>query len=179
MVETPASRLWIMRASFGALALVIVLLQLIPLETMPRNWAAPDILLAMTFAWSLRRPDYVPAVLIAGVMLFADLMLHRPPGLMAAFVLIASEVLKRRVLQMRDEGFLSELLLVTSMIVALTLGMRVVHSVLFIPNPPLGLTAFQTAMTLLFYPVVVLASGLLFGVRAHAPGEEATGGSRL
>ena len=74
-----SSRTWPMRAAFVALSLALIFVHLLPLETVPRKWAPPDILLAFAFAWVLRRPDYVPALLVAGVFLMADLLLQRPP----------------------------------------------------------------------------------------------------
>lgn len=179
MVETPARQLWGLRATYLALAVLILFFSLIPLETVPRRWAAPDLLLALTFAWALRRPDYVPALSIAAAWLLSDLLLHRPPGLMATLVLVASEILKPRAAQMRDEGFASELATVAIMLILVTLAYRVILAVLLLPVPPLGLSAFQLAVTLLCYPLVVLVSNVVFGVRAKAPGDTATGGIRI
>ena len=46
--------------------------------------AGPDLMLAFTFAWVLRRPDYVPVLLIAAIFLLEDMLLMRPPGLWTA-----------------------------------------------------------------------------------------------
>lgn len=179
MVDTPTSKLWGMRAAYLGLAILFLFCSLIPLTTVPRNWAAPDLLMALTFAWALRRPDYVPALSVAGVWLLFDLLLHRPPGLMAALMLLATEALKPRASQMRDEGFLSEMATISIMVLLVTLGNRIILAVLLIPVPSLGLTAFQAAMTLLAYPAVVFVSRILFGVRAVAPGDSASGAVRL
>lgn len=178
MVERPARVVWALRTAYVGVAALILFFSLIPLETVPRGWASPDILLAVTFAWALRRPDYVPALSIAGVWLLADLLLHRPPGLMAALVLMASETLKPRAARLRDEGFASEMATVTLLLLIVVLGNRIVLAVLLVPMPPLGLTAFQFVATLLAYPLVVLVSTFVFGVRARAPGDTATGGMR-
>ena len=179
MADTPTSELWSMRAAYIGLAILIVFVQLIPLQTTPRDWAPPDLIVAMTFAWALRRPEYVPSLAIAGVMLFADLMLHRPPGLMAALVLIAASSLKRQAMQVRDEGVMSEALLIVIAVVGTALLHRTILAILLVPNAPLGLTMVQVGMTILAYPFVVLISQLFFGVRARAPGDQATGGARL
>ena len=47
---TPAMQLWLARLSFLGLATMLVFLRLLPLDTLPRLWAAPDILLAATLA---------------------------------------------------------------------------------------------------------------------------------
>jgi len=178
MAETTARRIWGMRMAYLGLAAGLLFFSLLPLETVPRGWAFPDLLLALTCAWALRRPDYVPALSVAGVWLLADLLLHRPPGLMAALVLVAAELLKPRATQMRDEGFVSEMMTITVMLALVTFGNRLLLALFIVPMPPLGLTAFQFAATLAAYPVVVLVSALVFGVRAQTPGDAATGGLR-
>jgi rod shape-determining protein MreD len=65
MTDLSRSRLWVMRLSFVALALVILFFHLLPLETTPRPWAGPDLLLGFACAWGLRRPEYVPALFLA------------------------------------------------------------------------------------------------------------------
>ena len=46
---------------------------------MPARWPGPDLIaVRLTLAWVLRRPDYVPALLIALVVLVEDLLLHAP-----------------------------------------------------------------------------------------------------
>ncbi|MGX9355369.1 rod shape-determining protein MreD [Roseobacteraceae bacterium S113] len=176
MVETSTSRLLGMRAAYFGTAVVILFFQLIPLETVPRNWAAPDVLLALTFAWSLRRPDYVPALSIALVMVFADLLLHRPPGLVALLTVIACEYLKRRVLRVRNEGPATEFIFIATALTVVFVGARLVMFVLLIPLPPLGLSLFQAIATLLIYPIIILVSHVVFGVRARTPGDDAAGG---
>ncbi|MCH2163693.1 MAG: rod shape-determining protein MreD [Marinovum sp.] len=177
MADGIASRLWGMRLAYLGLAVFIVFCQLVPIETVPRNWAAPDFLLALTFAWSLRRPDYVPLFSIALAMLFADMMLDRPPGLMAALTVLVCASLQRRVFRVRDEGFATELLLVAVSIALVIVGSRVILTVLFVPTPPLGLTLFMGVMTLAAYPIVVFLSHLVLGVRAQAPGQDVVGRS--
>ena len=69
--ETP-SGIWIKRASFAALTLIILFAHLIPLETAaPSGWAGVDLLMVFALAWSVRRPDYVPVVLLAILFLLA------------------------------------------------------------------------------------------------------------
>ncbi|MFC6585378.1 hypothetical protein [Sulfitobacter aestuariivivens] len=80
MNDQSPTRLWLMRAAFFVLALVILFFHLLPLETTPRRWAGPDVLLAFACAWCLRRPEYVPSVILALAFLLADLLLQRPPA---------------------------------------------------------------------------------------------------
>ena len=74
MASTSPARIWMMRMAFPALALVLIFFHLLPLDTLPRRWAPPDLLLALAMAWSLRRPDFVPVLLLGATMLVADMM---------------------------------------------------------------------------------------------------------
>ena len=105
MTENTVSRLWFMRTMFILLSVGVIFLHLLPLSTLPGTLAAPDIILALAFCWALRRPEFVPALLIGLVMLFADLMMSRPPGLFAAIALVAVEMLKARASQLRNTPF--------------------------------------------------------------------------
>ncbi|WP_397542731.1 rod shape-determining protein MreD [Roseovarius salis] len=171
MAERGQAYLWAMRALYLALCTGLVFLHLLPLDTLPRGWAGPDIMLAITFAWSLRRPELVPPVLIALVFLLCDLLFHRPPGLWAGLVLIGSQTLRARAPDLRDLTFPVEWLSVATTLVAMTLGYRLILGVLMVDQAPLGLSLMQMVMTLVAYPVVVLVSQSVLGVRKIAPGE--------
>ncbi|WP_296762029.1 rod shape-determining protein MreD [Sediminimonas sp.] len=174
--HSAAARLWLMRGAYVGLALVIFAFRLLPLNMTPPTWAGPDLLLAITFAWALRRPDYVPALSVALVMLMADLLFQRPPGLWAALAVIATAMLKARARGLRDQTFAMEWLNVAIMIVATVLGYRLILSLAMVPQAPIGLTAIRAFMTVLVYPLAVAFSALVFGVRKAAPGEvDATG----
>ncbi|MDU8909881.1 rod shape-determining protein MreD [Aestuariicoccus sp. MJ-SS9] len=171
MGETPVLRLWLMRFAFVALALVIMFFHLIPLETVPRRWASPDLLVAFCFAWALRRPEYVPAISIAGIMLLADMLFQRPPGLWSALTLIAVELLKSGVGRQRENTFLLEWMSVAGTLLLITLIYRFVLAVLMVSEGAMWLGMVQYSMTILLYPVVVLVSQLVFGIRRPAPGD--------
>ena len=179
MAEGTAPRVWAMRALYLALALVVILVDLMPLGFIPRAWAGPDLLLAFTFAWALRRPEFVPALSVGAVMLLADLLYLRPPGLWAALVLLGTQTLKTRARTLRDEPFMMEWLAVATLVVAIGLGNRLVLAVLMVPQAPLGLTTIHVVMTLICYPVVVMISQLVFGVRKAAPGDIDRLGQRI
>jgi len=179
MAEALQSQGWTMRLGYLALAVLIVFAQLVPLQTTPRGWAAPDLILCVTFAWALRRPEYVPALAIALAMVFADLILHRPPGLIALLTVIAAEYLKGQIVQVHNEGFLTEMFLVAIAVVFVMIGSRIILALLVLPRPPLGLLVQQAALTIVVYPAIVLVSVLIFRVRVRTVNEAATGGRGL
>lgn len=171
MVERGPAHIWAMRGAYLALAMVVIFLHLLPLQTLPRSFAGPDLLVAFTFAWALRRPDYVPALLVALVMLLADLLFGRPPGLWAACMLIGTEWLKRRDRRMRDTTFVAEWLTIATLLLMLTAGYRLALAILIVPGGTLFLYATQYAMTVLAYPFAVGLSHVFFRVRRSSPGE--------
>ncbi|MCZ4353973.1 rod shape-determining protein MreD [Roseovarius aestuarii] len=173
MVEQSGIYILARRLIFAAVCLSIIFWRLLPLDTLPRGWAGPDLIVALTFAWVLRRPEYAPPLLIAALVLLADLMFQRPPGLWAALVLIGSEALKARAAGLRDMGFAPEWLSVAIALVAMTLAERTVLAILLVPQAPLGLSLMQMAMTVLVYPLVVAASALFARVRRVRPGDVA------
>jgi len=180
MAELSTSRLWLMRAGFVGLALLILFFHLLPLDTVPRRWAPPDMLIAFTFAWILRRPDYVPVLILALVMLVADLMLQRPPGLQAMLMVLGCEYLKNQTAGLRQASFLGEWTAVGIVLVGITVLNRLVLVILAVDPAPLGLNLIQVGLTFLVYPVVVVVSQSVMGVRKLAPGDaDAMGRARL
>ena len=206
--QSPAL-LWAMRLAFVLLAFVILFFHLLPLDTQPiglftpdllplentapaearleqllrheepQRWIAPDLILSFAFAWSLRRPEYVPALLLAFVFLFADLLLQRPPGLWALLALIGCENLKSRARSLRDENFVVEWLTVGAIMIAVTLLNHIVMALVLVETPKLALSLSELGMTLLFYPLTVLITHGLMRVRKTAPGDLDALGQRV
>ncbi|WP_324753384.1 rod shape-determining protein MreD [Roseovarius sp. Pro17] len=171
MAEDARAHLWTMRALFAALCAAVIFWRILPLSTLPAGWAGPDLITALAFAWVLRRPQYAPPLLIAAVVLLTDLMFQRPPGLWAALVVLGCEALKSRAPGLRDLSFAAEWLVVASVTVAVMLAYRLTLAILLVPQAPLGLSLMQMAMTVLCYPLVVMVSSLLLGVRKAKPSE--------
>ena len=166
-----------MRLAFVALALFLFFIQLLPLQTeAPGRIVGPDALMLFAFAWAVRRPEFLPAGLLAGVFLLADLLLQRPPGLWAVLMLLACERLKAQSVSLRDAGFATECLTVGLLIGAVFLGYRVLMMLFILDAPPLGLWIVQLIVTLACYPLAVFLTHWLMGVRKYAPGDLGPGG---
>lgn len=178
MNENLASRLWFMRGLYACLAMAIIYGRLMPLDNPAGAWAAPDLLICMTFAWALRRPEFVPPLNVAAVMLLADLMLLRPPGLLAMLVLLGGNILQRRQRDIREMGFPLEWLTVCGALITILVAQRLILVVFLVPQVPLGQSVIQIFITALFYPVVVLVSETVLGVRRATPGELVGAGMR-
>ncbi len=179
MAENPTARVWIGRAVYLALALAIIFVQLMPLDTAPPGWAPPDLLLALTLAWVARRPEFLPFSVVFCVFLLTDLLFQRPPGLWAALVVILTEAVRSRSRGLRNVPLALEWGTVATGIVAITLANRLVLAVVMTPQAPLTLTLTQMVLTILIYPVVVGVAQLLFGLTRPAPGQVDSLGHRL
>ena len=176
---TPATQRWIGRTGFVLLALLVISFQLVPLDTTPRRWAPPDLLLCLTLLWTVRRPDYAPVVVVAMLFLLADFLFQRPPGLMAALVVMATEAIRRRAGSFRSMPFLVEWLSVALVVVLIAFAQRVLLAVTLLDLPPLPLTMIEMTLTVLAYPVLAGLAYLLFGISRRAPGEVDTLGHRI
>ncbi|PQO22809.1 rod shape-determining protein MreD [Rhodobacteraceae bacterium WD3A24] len=171
MAETSASRAWVYWLLFAGLGALTLFFRLLPLGGGASGLPAPDVTLCLAVAWVLRRPDYMPAPLVAGVVLVEDLLLLRPPGLWALIALAATEFLRARHTLMRELSFVIEWAVVAGVMLAMVVVQRLVLFLLMAPQPALGLALLHIILTILFYPVVVAVSHYLFNVRKPATGE--------
>ncbi len=178
-MDKPVSHLWAKRSLYIALAFLVIFLHLLPLDTKPDRWPFPDVLIAITFAWVLRRPEYVPILNIAIVMLMADLLLQRPPGLLAALVVLGAAYLRSAAPGMRDSGFVGEWTTVGAVITAVFVLNRVVLAILSVQQATLGPVVIQVVLTIAIYPVIVLLSQSAFGVRRKTIADSGTAGARV
>ncbi|MGH1464297.1 MAG: rod shape-determining protein MreD [Cognatishimia sp.] len=171
MADNAETRLWIMRLTFAAICLTIMYWQLLPLETVPRRWTGPDLLMTLCCVWVLRRPIYVPVLLIAATLLLADFLFQRPPGLMAAVVVLVTENLRRRSQTMLDIPFSVEWLTAAGAMVAIVLGNRILSAIFFLDQTSLGLSLIQLIMSVLAYPIVAFFCYVFLGLRKTTPRE--------
>ncbi|MEM8538842.1 MAG: rod shape-determining protein MreD [Pseudomonadota bacterium] len=179
MAERSDPQIWVKRGAFAALVFAIIVIGLVPFDLRPAGWAGPDMLLAFTLAWIIRKPGYLPVLAIAALFLFADLLFLRPPGLWAALIVILTEFLRRQHRELRALPFLAEWGTITAGIIAITVLNRAILLLAVAPVPPLGLSLMQMAATILIYPVACAATHFIFGVRKAATGEIGNRGERL
>ncbi|WP_171130806.1 MULTISPECIES: rod shape-determining protein MreD [unclassified Ruegeria] len=177
-MDRPVSQLWGKRCLYLGLALAIMFLHLLPLDTKPDRWPFPDFLIALTFAWVMRRPEFVPIVSVAAVMLMADLLLQRPPGLLAALVVLGTGYLRNAAPGMRDAGFLAEWSTVAAVITAIFVLNRMILAILSVQQAALGPVAIQVMLTIAIYPIIVLLSQSAFGVRRFSVTDTGAIGAR-
>jgi rod shape-determining protein MreD len=134
-------------------------------------WPAPDLLLCLTLAWVVRRPDLLPAPVIAAYFLCEDLLLLRPPGAWAFVVLMGTEFLRRRTPLLRGAGFWLEYALVTGLMGAMFVAYRALLAIVMVPQAPLDLSFVQLVGTVVVYPVIVALVHFVLNLRKPATGE--------
>lgn len=156
---------------FTFLAGVILFIRLLPLAPGKIVAPGPDILLCLCFSWVLRRPEQVPALLIAAVFFVSDVMLMQPLGLWTFFVLLATEALRARASRWRDQAFVFEWLRVALLLGLMTAGARLMMVLLFVPTPALGQVVMQYLASVLCYPLVVGVGWAVLGLRRPPAGE--------
>jgi rod shape-determining protein MreD len=159
--------LWMHRLIFVGVAVVLTFVRLLPLQTTAGHLPGPDILLCLIFAWMVRRPDYLSALMIGLVVLTEDMLLMRPPGLWAALVLIGAEFIRARSALTRELSFGVEWLLVAGVILGVFFANRILLDVAFVDQPSFGFSLLQIIWSILAYPAVVAVSR--YGLDLYKP----------
>ena len=162
---------WAFRALFFLLIACIAFAQLLPLDPGPGGLPGPDVMLLLTLAWLLRRPEAVPVTMIALLFLMADFLFMRPPGLWAVIVVIMTEMIRSRASGFRDMSFVVEWLMIAAFITVGTLAHVILQAVFFVDQPALGQTLIRLLATVLCYPLVVAFGARSFGLRKPVSGE--------
>lgn len=158
---------------FLLISTLVVFVRMLPFGSMTGAMPPPDLIVLFGFAWVLMRPDFVPVVLFAALLLVTDLLFLNPPGLATAFAVIGLESLRVRAGQMREQSFLVEWVTVSGVLLLMMLAEQAVQIVFFVERVSFGLTLLELISNILAYPLVVGVSVLLFRVRRLAPGEHA------
>lgn len=179
MAEVVIPRRWRNRSYYVAFAFLIVFGRLLPLDAGPDRWPGPDLILAITYAWVLRRPEAVPVLLVTAVVLMTDVLFMRPLGLWTACVVLGLEFLRARELITRDIPFLGEWAMVGATILAISVLNSLVLALFGVIQPTLGQVLIQTIVTIMVYPVIVLLSSKGLGIRKVTPGSVDQLGHRL
>ena len=169
-------RLTLMRLLFAAglvaIAVVVLFARLLPIDLTPGRIPGPDVLLAFVFAWVLRRPDYVPVLLVAILFFVMDMMFLRVPGVWPLMIVAGSEFLRRREPAMREQHFLVEWGLVAATLFAMLIAQRLLLSVFFVDQVQFGRALLQLMATTAIYPIAVFVSVYVLGIEKLQPGDD-------
>lgn len=165
MVDPATSRRWFYRMGYLGLMTGITFSLILPISMTPGGFPGPDLMVLFTFAWLLRRPSYVPVLFVAAIFLAADLLFLRPPGVWAALMVLGTEFLRKRATTVGELPFIAEWVLIAGVLLTMTLANSMLLTIFVVEGPGLGPTLLQALISIASYPLVVLASILIFGVR--------------
>ena len=179
MISTASRSLWAYRGLFFGLAMLILFLRILPLSQKAGALPGPDWLLTLTFAWVVRRQDYVPIWLIAGVFFAEDLITMRPPGLWCALVVMACEFMRMRALMVRELNFAAEWALISGLMLAILILYRLVFAITFLPQVTFGFALVQVLWSIAAYPLVVLITRYVLALHKPSMGEVDAYGRRF
>ena len=171
--------LWMHRLIFLGVALVLTFLRLLPLNTTAGHFPGPDLLLCLVFAWMVRRPEYLSALMIGVVVFTEDMLLMRPPGLWAALVLIGAEFIRARSALTRELSFGVEWLLVAGVMFGVFLANRALLALAIADQPTFGFSLLQMLWSVVAYPVVVAVSRYALDLYKPAMGQVDALGRRM
>ncbi len=143
---------------YAVMTVGFLLIKTLPLEVGASHWPGPELVLVFAMAWVLRRPDFLPIWLVVPILLLADFVLMRPPGLWAAFSILAIEFLRSRTAAAREWPFTLEWGITTAILTLMVLGNRLILAIFSVPQVPLGLDLQQLLSSAAAYPVVVFLS---------------------
>ena len=169
-------RVTLLRWAFWGLLIVtsagLLFVKLLPLDLHAGRFPGPDLFMAIVMAWMLRRPDYVPILLVAILIFLTDLLHHDIPAIGALMAVIGLEVLRRREAGLREQPFMIEWGVVTAVLLAMLLAERILLMVFFVEQIPFGRALLQFISTIAVYPAVVFVSVFVLGVEKLQPGDD-------
>lgn len=174
MISPATLHRWGYSALFAAVAALVVFLRILPTGGDAGGWPPPDFIVLAGFAWVAQRPDYVPVVLFAGLLLVTELLFLRPPGVASGLAVIGLEAMRARAGLLRERGFLSEWITVGVILALMLVGERILLATFFVDQPGFTLAVRGYFVNIVAYPAVVALSIWGLRVRRLAPGEHAS-----
>jgi len=165
MGSGPSLRRALGMGTYAGLCLMVIFLAILPLDHLPDALPGPDVLLAMTYLWVIRRPDLAPVWLVAAIFLLADLLLTRPPGLTTAPVVLTTEYLRRRASLTKEVSFVMEWSVAASMMASVLIGTAAMMVVMATPAPGVGSLLVRLLGTIAVYPLLAGLGLVFLGLR--------------
>jgi len=173
MISPATLHRWAYAALFAALAAAVVFLRILPTGASAGGWPAPDFIVLAGFAWVVRRPDFVPVLLFAALLLVSELLFLRPPGVASGLAVIGLEAMRARAAIVRERGFLIEWMSVAVILGLMLVAERVLLAMFFVDQPVFSVVAIGLVINVFAYPLVGALSIWGLRVRRLAPGEHA------
>ena len=152
---------------FALIIFVLIFIKVLPLNTVPKGWTAPDLSLCVTLVWCLRRPTEAPIILLAALFLLQDIIFQRPIGLFAAVATVMCEWAKHQALRADEFPFFVEWVTAAIAIIAIFILVQSIASLSLIAKPSIWVYVTEFIFTILVYPLVTLLCRYGLGLRTH------------
>ncbi len=156
---------------FVLIVFVLIFVKILPLNTVPKEWTAPDVLLCVTLVWCLRRPLGTSIILLGVLFLLQDIIFQRPIGLFAVVATLMCEWSKRQALRAEEFPFFIEWMTAAVAVIAIFILVQVIASLSLIATPSMRIFAKESFFTILAYPFVALLCRYGLGLRTHQVAE--------
>ena len=152
---------------FVLIVFVLIFIKVLPLNTVPKEWTAPDLLLCVTLVWCLRNPTRAPIILLAALFLLQDIILQRPIGLFSAVATLMCEWAKCQALRAEEFPFVIEWVTAAIAMIAIFILVQSIASLSMITKPSMWVFGKELIFTILAYPLVTLLCRYGLGLRTH------------
>jgi len=179
MVNFQNIRPWIYYVKYLLICFFILSFQLLPMRIVHQEVLWPNLMYLVTVGWLIRKPSYLPVILILFAHIISDIVLLKPLGLWSAISLIGYEFLRWRSLSQGRLKLGQELVLVTSVLILLTFLQIGVELIFKIESPPIEMILLQLTFTLLIYPVVIFMLHSILRVRYFERSETVVRGGSM
>lgn len=156
---------WIRRLTVSVLLLICATGLPMPRPLMTDFLPQPNLAYCIVAAWIVRRPECVPLSIVAITALLEETLLLTPPGLWSAAMVLSALFLRDSGAMIKRTTFVLEWGLVSITFLVASVVCALLKLALFIPSASLQLMSLDVMATVAAYPLVVLVSNQLFGVR--------------
>ena len=153
MQNESALKLAVLRFTYFALILLVVMFQTLPFRTSPTYFVGPDLALLITVTWIVNRPDIMGPALVALTLLLTDFILQRPPGLWTLIVLCTGMFLRLRADGFIEEMFLLKWAMVSVVILTCYLVYHFALLITFLPTNDISVVLLQALLTVACFPI--------------------------
>lgn len=168
MDEARSNRRWAVPLAFAIFGVAMVFIGLVPQNLTPSRFSGPDLVLALSIAIVIRRADLLPFWLVACVVLLADFLLARPLGLSAFATVAVVEIARLNRLSFLDMFFLMEWAAVAALIILAAVTQQFLLGFVLLPGHDWITVLWQVSLSILCYPLIVMMSTLILGIRRDA-----------
>lgn len=141
---------------FLVLGMAFVILPITPVNMLPTKYPLPDFLFCFIFVALVRNPKQVSIIAILFISLLADALWFRPLGLTTITYILASEILRRSLINRTKIGFFEEATYISGIFIVVTLFQEVIKFFTLIPSLILGDIITYIFFTLLLYFICTL-----------------------